>query len=59
MGDCGWFLEWDNEMLDLHSVMVNYFRILHSLLYVVCFLATDQPSGRQVLRMGRIYTDYL
>ncbi|HBI02198.1 MAG TPA: hypothetical protein DDY18_11325 [Flavobacterium sp.] len=33
------FLEWDNEMLDLHSVMGEYFGILHSLLYVVCFFS--------------------
>ena len=31
------FLEWDNEMLDLHSVMGDYFGILQKLF----FLATD------------------
>ena len=38
-GQVAGFLEWDNEMLDLHSVMVGYFGILHSLLYVVCFFS--------------------
>ena len=33
------FLELDNEMLDLHSVMDKYFGILHSLLHLVCFFS--------------------